>query len=354
MIALLSSLPNLLLLQTPEQDMLKWKVAEDGGGGFFMPPQASTVAEQIDSDYFMIQNWSLFFTVLIFFVMFYFAWKFHRSRHPKAVRTATHNTALELLWSVPPGFVLIYMFWRGFVGYLDLREPPQDAEQIQVSGMKWNWTFTYANGASSGELHIPVDRPTKLTMTSSDVIHSFFVPAFRTKMDVVPGRYTTTWFTPTRTGRFTALCTEYCGTKHSNMLSPVFVHTEEEYQAKLDELANWLRDFQGTPAEAGARVFRDRGCTACHSIDGSKLIGPSLKGVFGHQVKLADGRTVLADENYVVESIENPNAAVVEGYPAGQMPSFKGQISPEYMTALIAYIKSLGDESGAAGQSEAK
>ncbi len=342
-----------LLLQQAV-DKTKWKISSEPGS-FLFPPQASTVAKDLDDTYYMIQNWSIFFTVLIFFVLFYFIFKYNRKTHPIAERTATHNTALELLWSVPPGFVLVYMFWRGFVGYLDLREPPQDSYQISVQAQKWSWTFKYPNGAQSGELHLPVGRPTTMTMTSSDVIHSFFIPAFRTKMDVVPGRYTKTWFTPTKVGQYIVECTEYCGTQHSDMLAQVFVHTEEDFQKWVYEEANWLvklkyadaehkvirPDFK--PAEAGKRVF-DTFCTQCHRADTQKLIGPGLGGVFGHEVAFADGTKQIADEAYVQKSIEEPSAQIVAGFQGGtSMPTFKGVLQPDYIEVLVAYVKSLKD-----------
>lgn len=335
-----SVLAVLLLLQQAE-DKTKWKIAGDGGGTFFHPPQASTVAKYLDSDYWMIQNWSIFFTVLIFGVLFYFIVKYNRKSHPKAVRTSTHNTALELLWSVPPGFVLIYMFWRGFVGYEDLRTAPLDSYKISVTAQKWSWTFTYPNGVVSNELHLPVDRPSTLTMTSTDVIHSLFVPAFRTKMDVVPGRYTQTWFQPIKTGQFLVLCTEYCGTQHSDMLAKVFVHTEADFQKWLDEEANWLKNWKGTPAEAGQKVF-NQFCTQCHRVDGTKLIGPALNAKFGASEQLADGTSVTVDDAYLRESIYEPNKKIVAGFTP-QMPSFKGVIQDPYVDVLVEYIKSLKD-----------
>jgi cytochrome c oxidase subunit II len=350
-------LPALLAFQEGAADrgelQKSWKVSEEAGS-FLFPPQASTVAPIIDSDYYMIQNWSIFFSAIIFFVLFYFMWKYNRKKHPKAERTSTHNTALELLWSVPPGFVLVYMFWRGFVGYIDLRDAPQDSYQITVNAMKWNWSFVYPNGVQSAELHVPVGRPTTLTMTSSDVLHSCFIPAFRTKMDVVPGRFTKKWFTPTMTGQFLLFCTEYCGTQHSDMLAKVFVHTEEDFQKWLEEEANWLPkmkylDVARTqvnpdykPEVAGKRVFESIGCTSCHRPDTAKLIGPGLGGVYESMVTLADGRTIKADEAFLRRSIEEPNVEIVAGYQP-QMPSYKGQLQPDYFEALLAYIKSLKD-----------
>lgn len=327
-----------------------WKVS-DSEGTFLFPPQASTVAPQIDSDYYMIQHWSVFFSVIIFFVLFYFMWKYNRKKHPKAERTSTHNTALELLWSVPPGFVLIYMFWRGFVGYIDLREPPLDSYQITVQAQKWSWSFTYPNGVTTNELHIPVDEPTTLTMTSSDVLHSCFIPAFRTKMDVVPGRFTKKWFTPTKTGQYLMFCTEYCGTQHSDMLAKVFVHTREDFEKWLEEEANWLDklmwadeaktikkpDFD--PVAAGKRVF-DTFCTQCHRTDDVKLIGPGLKGVLGKQNRFADGTTGVNDSAYIRQSILEPNVKIVEGFTP-QMASFKGIIRDAYLDVLVTYLESL-------------
>lgn len=346
-------LSSLLLVQDAAdrgEVQKSWKVSEEAGS-FLFPPQASTVAPQIDDVYYMIQNWSIFFSAIIFFVLFYFMWKYNRKKHPKAERTSTHNTALELLWSVPPGFVLVYMFWVGFVGYIDLREAPIDSHQITVQAQKWSWSFTYPNGVTTNELHVLVNEPTTLTMTSSDVLHSCFIPAFRTKMDVVPGRFTKKWFTPTKTGQFLMFCTEYCGTQHSDMLAKVFVHTKEDFAVWMEDAANWLdklmwQDKEKTvpnpafdPVPAGKRVF-DTFCTQCHRVDDVKLIGPGLKGLWGRQEPMAAGGTVLADEAYIRESILEPNKQIVAGYTP-QMPTFKGIIRDAYLDVLVKYIESL-------------
>jgi len=327
-----------LTLLFQDTGTLPTKIAQEGMG-FQFPPPASTDAEKFDSLYTFITNVGIFFTVLIFGVLFWLVWRFRQSKHPKAERTATHNTPLELVWSILPGFVLAYMFWVGFKDFLDFRTPPSDSIEIQVTGQKWNWSSRYPGGNDWPELHVPVGQPVTLRITSTDVLHSFFIPAFRTKMDAVPGRYTKQWFTATKTGEYAALCTEYCGTQHSDMLARVFVETREEYDAFLKKIGEWEKDM---PLVAvGERLYGMAGCAQCHSLDGTAGQGPSWKGIWGKTEQTDQGPRVV-DENYVRESILEPNAAIVNGYNA-IMPTYKGRFNERKLEGLIAYIKSLGD-----------
>lgn len=315
------------------------KVA-DSEGSFLFPPQASTIAERMDDSY-MFTHWvSVFFTVLIAGWLIIFVVKYHRSRHPKAEVTATHNMGLELLWSVPPMLILGWIFWLGVTDYMNLRTPPTDAMEIQVTAKQWSWEFTYPNGASDPVLYVPVNRDVRLVMRSEDVLHSLFIPAFRTKMDVVPGRYTDQWFNANRTGDFAVFCTEYCGTQHSSMLSRCIVLEQDDWDAEMVNLATW--EIGLTPEEVGARVYFKKGCNACHTVDGSAGTGPTFKGLWGKTESFTDGSTALVDENYVTTSILNPGAQIVAGY-TNQMPTFQGRIKDEFIAGIIAYLKTLKD-----------
>jgi cytochrome c oxidase subunit 2 len=216
---------------------------------------------------------------------------------------------------------------------------PGDAMEIQVTAKKWLWTFEYSNGTRTiNEIHVPVGRPVKFVMSSEDVIHSFYVPSMRLKQDVLPNRYTELWFTPAATGMHTVLCAEYCGRSHSDMLAKIWVDDDAAYQKWLEEGDESTRTMP--LADLGKLIYESRGCATCHSIDGSKGQGPSLKGVFGHDILLADGKTAPGDANYIRESIMQPNAKVVAGYEP-IMPTFQGLLREREMLALIEFMKSL-------------
>lgn len=332
--------PLLAQISTPRQ-------VSSHPGSFQLPPQASEAAARLDSDYMFIYWINVLFTVLIFGALFLFIWKYHKRKHPVAAKLATHNTVLELTWSILPMFVLAYMFWIGFVGFMDTRTPPRNAREIQVTGQKWNWTFSYnvpgVGSFQTDELHVPVNEPVVLVMSSEDVLHSFFIPAFRCKQDVVPGRYTKQWFTATMPGEYTAFCAEYCGTKHSNMMAPVTVHEPGQFEVWL---ANAVRFDESMPLEERGKVMVKRlGCGQCHSVDGTALTGPSWvrdgKSIFGITEKLKDGSTVEVDENYIMESIKNPGAKIVAGYD-NVMSAYAGRVKDEEISYIIAYMKSLG------------
>jgi cytochrome c oxidase subunit 2 len=252
--------------------------------------------------------------------------------------TSDHNTSLEITWSLIPLVISIALFVWGFKGYVDLRTAPKDALEIHVQGQKWRWSFSYANGWNDDTLHVPVDTPVRLVISSVDVLHSFYVPNFRTKMDAVPGRYTELWFHATQAGEFPIECAEYCGTSHSDMLTKVVVHAPGGYEKYLEQAEE--QEKKKPPAELGAELYEKKGCKQCHTVDGSRLIGPSWKGVFGKSEALSDGSTARVDENYIRESIVDPQSKLVMGYPPS-MPTFKGQLKDHQITALIEYIKTL-------------
>jgi cytochrome c oxidase subunit 2 len=310
-------------------------------GSFWMPAPASNYAEGVDWLFYVVFYVCVVMFVLILGLMGAFLIRYrHRTGHAP-VKTATHGTALELTWTIIPTIVVMAIFYYGFRGYLDMATPPPYAYEIQVNAYKWGWDFQYPNGHIDQNLHVPLNRPVRLVLQSQDVIHSLFSPAFRIKKDCVPGRYNTAWFEPTQEGTFDLYCTEYCGTKHSEMLAKVVVQDESKFRAWLEEAANWAAKLP--PAEAGAKLYQLRGCGQCHSVDGSGGIGPTFKNLYGSQHGMKDGSNVNVDENYVRESILYPAKRIVAGYE-NVMPTYQGRLKDSEITALIAYLKSISDK----------
>lgn len=320
------------------------RAPEDGGATFWMPPQSSTMAGEVDWLFNLILGISVFFFVLIVVVMLVFVIKYRRREGwEKAEPSTSHNTLLEITWTGIPMALVVVIFFFGFKSYLNMSTPPANAYEIQVSGQKWNWSFTYPNGYVDQNLHVPVDRPVELVMTSVDVIHSLYVPAFRIKMDVIPGRYSKAWFEATKIGEYNIFCAEYCGTGHSDMSAMVIVHPPGEFESWLEKASNFLLTM--TPEEGGRKVYEIRGCQQCHSVDGGARTGPTLFKLFGKEESLTDGSTVIVDENYIRESLLEPNAKVVAGFEA-VMPTYQGRLKDDEILALIAYIKSLDGKTG--------
>ncbi len=320
-------------------------ILADENGDFFFPKQASTFAPEIDSFFYFLFWLSVFFFVVVVVPMFYFAWKYRDRPGYKGSPEAIHNTPLEVTWTVIPTFIVIYIFIRGTVGFLDMAQPPKSTIDIQVVARKWSWSFTYPNGAISDELHIPNGKPVKLIMRSEEatgtiaVLHSLFIPAFRAKADVVPGRFNILWFEPTLEGKYDLFCTEYCGDNHSRMITKVFVTNDAAYN-------KWCADSilpPEDPAQHGEWLYKRSGCKGCHSVDGSKVVGPSFKGTWGKEVQLAGGKGVSPfDENYVSESILNPQAKARAGYEnASAMPTYQGRLKANDIAKIIEYLKSL-------------
>lgn len=318
--------------------LLALPFAQAGSGDFFFPVQGSSGAGTVDEIFYFIFWICFFFFCLIVGLMTYFVLRYRRRPGVEVEKSTSHSNLLEITWSTIPTLIVGVIFLWGFFGYMDMRTPPDDAYEIRVVAKKWSWSFIYPNGHMEPNLHVPVDRPVLLVMSSDDVIHSLFVPAFRIKMDVVPGRYNKLWFDARRVGEYTLFCAEYCGQQHSKMLAKVVVHPAGEFESWLADAANFLEKM--TPAEGGQVLYTRRGCSQCHSIDGSAKVGPTFKGAFGTEQALADGTPVVVDENYIRRSILEPQAQVRAGYKP-QMPTYAGQIRDEEIDALIAYIKSL-------------
>ena len=283
----------------------------------WIPEAASNLAGKVDGVILVITLISIFFFVLISAVLIYFAVKYRRRRDDEETPYITGNEPLEIIWTVIPSILLILLFVYAFVVYKDMRTPPADAVDITVTGKQWIWTFDYYNGKKTlNELYV--------------------------KQDILPGRYTQLWFTPTKVGTYDLFCAEYCGTGHSQMLGKVVVLSPEAYDIwekgiGADEGANVA---SLPPAELGAKIYKEKGCNACHSIDGSVVIGPTFKALYGKTGVLADGSSYTADENYISNSILEPQGEIVEGFQP-VMPSFKGILSDDEITAVIAYIKTL-------------
>ncbi|MFY9549978.1 MAG: cytochrome c oxidase subunit II [Thermoanaerobaculia bacterium] len=301
----------------------------------FFPEEASTFARHVDALYVFLILVTAFFSLLIGGLVVVFAIKFHR-RSPDEVATEVHESQLlEIVWTVIPFCLTLVMFaWGAFV-YFRITRPPANAMDIYVIAKQWMWKLQHTDGhREMNELHVPVGVPVRLTMASEDVIHSFYVPAFRFKRDVVPGSFSTAWFEASKPGKYHLFCAEYCGTRHSNMIGWVYAMKPTDYQA-------WLAG--GSPGEslaaAGAKRFVEHACNTCHG-DQPGARGPSLVGIFGKPTQLQGGQTVLVDESYIRESIVNPQAKLVAGYPP-IMPTYQGLISEESLLQLVAYVKSL-------------
>jgi cytochrome c oxidase subunit 2 len=312
----------------------------DTSATYFLPPGASTMAPEVDALFYFIVYGCIFFFAIVTFLLVFFSLRY-RKRAGDAGPTygKAHNTRLEIAWSIVPTIFVVIVFFWGFHVYMNLSVVPDDAIEVKVTGQRWFWTFDYPEGQSTvNELIVPVDRPVKLLMSSRDVIHSFFVPDFRIKRDVLPNRYTIIWFEATSTGDRQVFCTEYCGEGHSDMLGKVKVLSDREYRAWQEE-SSVLGEGM-TPEEFGASLYQKKACITCHKIDGTRLTGPPLNGIFGHEVALADGRTVLVDENYIRKSILEPRADLVAGYEP-VMPTYQGLLKDKELDALVAFIKSL-------------
>lgn len=303
------------------------------------PPEASSGAAQVDWLYFGLSAMMIFFSLIVFLPIIYFCIRYRRGSSADRSNPSSGNNLLESGWTLFPLFVSLGFFSWGAVVYYHLERPPRDSVQVQVVARQWMWKLEHAVGKKEiNELHVPLGQNVTLTMTSQDVIHSFFVPAFRVKQDVVPGKYTTEWFRATQLGEFHLFCAEYCGTNHSHMVGRVIVMRPADYQ-------HWLTTGEVGPSivQEGRRLFREKGCSGCH--EGKSVVhAPPLAGVYGKQVPLNSGEIAVADDQYIRDSILLPGKQISAGYD-NLMPSFTGHISESEIMKIIAYLKSIGEES---------
>ena len=300
------------------------------------PPAASSIADGVDQLYLVLTGITLFFTVLIFSIIFYFMVKYRR-RSPGEIPAPTHtNMVLELSWTIIPSLICVVLFVWSARLYVRNARPPAASTEMFVIGKQWMWHIQHPEGPREiNELHVPVGVPIKVTMTSQDVIHDFYIPAFRVKKDALPGRYTSLWFQANQTGTYHLFCAQYCGTNHSEMIGWVYVMTSTEDAA-------WLAAGEKTEsmAQQGEHLFTQLGCTSCHVAEGTGR-APSLVGLYGKPEKLASGETRVVDENLIRDAIVQPNSVHLPNYQA-IMPTFKGQVTDDQVLQLIAYVKSLG------------
>ncbi len=306
----------------------------------FMPAQGTEIAKSVDNLYAFLVVVSFISCAILIGGMIYFAMKYKRKSANDKTAYITHDTRLEVLWSVVPLIIFMVVFAWGWVIFHDMRSMPADALEIQVTGKQWAWTAEYKNGVKSVDIVVPVNRNVKIVLASEDVLHSFYVPSFRIKQDAIPGRYTNLWFNATKLGEFHVFCAEYCGTTHSGMITRLKVVSQEDFD-------KWLTSESeiGTLpiAERGRKYFQTRACASCHNVDNpAAKVGPSLYQLFGKDESVQEGGTVKVDENYIRESILDPQAKHVTGFPKpSPMPSFQGQLSESELAALIEYIKDL-------------
>lgn len=298
---------------------------------------ASNFAEGVDLAFKIIFGISLFFLAGITTVMVYFLYRYNRKRHPVAEQIK-ENKWLEITWIVVPLALVLLMFYYGYAAFHPMRNVPKDAIPIKVIGKMWSWTFEYGGGKQSPTLVVPINKPVRLNLYSPDVIHALYIPAFRVKEDVVPGKNNYLWFEATQFGEFDILCTVFCGVRHSYMEAKAKVVTEAEFK-------NWLTKLPEPSAEPeGLTILKKNACTGCHSIDGSKLVGTSFKGLYGKTEKvLTEGkeRTLTVDDAYIIRSVFDPDRDVVAGFPKGMMQTYKGKVTDAELSKIIEYLKTL-------------
>lgn len=315
-----------------------------------LPRQMSTLAEGIDDTYYYIFWLSVILFVAIMGACVVFLIQYRASKNPHSTPPG-HHDVLELFWTFAPIILLIPMFHYGFKGYVKAMVAPAGSIEVRVKAKQWAWDFYYPGQAEPvpGELVVPIGQPMKMVMSSEDVLHSFFIPEFRVKRDIVPGMYTSLWFEATaitsklgKDGKLTGepidlFCTEYCGLSHSKMLATVHIVSQEDYKKYIEGLDKAPTDK--TPVAWGEDLFKKNGCNACHSVDGSALVGPTFKGLFGRTEQLEGGASAQVEENYIRESILRPQAKIVKGFTNATMPPFV--LKDQKLDAIIAYIKSL-------------
>jgi cytochrome c oxidase subunit 2 len=311
-----------------------------------MYSNASNFVEGVDTAFAVILGISFFFILLITSVMVYFIVKYNRKRNPKATQIKGSVT-LEIVWTLIPAALVIVMFYFGWRGWRSMQDVPEDAMEVTTIARMWSWTFEYENGKVTDTLYVPINEPIVLDLKATDVIHSLYIPAFRLKQDMVPGKEQLMWFIPGELGEFDLFCAEYCGLRHAFMTTSVVVMPEKEfYDWYADTTATGPAGTGQEPDMPGLQVLRNNGCLACHSLDGTKIVGPTFKGLYGHGVTVkvnGELKSITADEDYIRRSIYEPNVEIVEGYNQGLMQSYEGVISEEEMKQIIEYLKTISN-----------
>lgn len=306
--------------------------------------QASNFVAGVDKSFKFILIVDFIFLIGLTFAMLYFIYRYNKKRNPKATQIKGSLT-LEIIWTVIPTILVMVMFYYGWAGWVQMKKAPKDSFDITVNARMWNFTFQYENGRRTDTLFVPMNKAVKLNLVSLDVIHSLYIPAFRVKEDVVPGDKKFMWFIPEREGDYDLFCAEYCGLNHSYMNNIVKVMPEGEFN-------EWYADTTKkaasaaimSPEKEGERIMNNVGCFACHTRDGARLVGPSFKGIYGHEVTVntkGEKRTITVDDEYIKRSIYDPGADIVDGFPKGLMVSYQSQLSDEDIQKIIAYLKTL-------------
>jgi len=308
--------------------------------------QASNFVQGVDTAFLVILGISFFFLIGLTVVMLFFVYKYNKKRNPKATQIEG-STKLEIVWTVIPFLLTMLMFYYGWAGWKPMQKAPKDAMEITVYGRMWNFSFEYENGRRTDTLYLPKDQPIKLNLVAMDVLHSLYIPAFRVKQDMVPGlENNSMWFEPQKVGTYELYCAEYCGLQHSYMYSYVKVLEDSTFQSWITDTTQIAASAAAidSPSATGKRIMQNIGCFACHTLDGTKLVGPSFKGIWGAQHTVVTGRetrTVTVDEEYIKRSIYDPNADVVDGFGKGLMLSYEGQLSDDDIENIIEYLKTV-------------
>ncbi|WP_347838824.1 cytochrome c oxidase subunit II [uncultured Draconibacterium sp.] len=308
--------------------------------------KASNFVQGVDTAFLVIMGISFLFLIGLTVVMLVFIYKYNRKRNPKATQIEG-SVKLEIIWTVVPFLLTMLMFYYGWAGWKPMQKAPKDAMEITVYGRMWNFSFEYENGRRTDTLYLPKDQPIRLNLVAMDVLHSLYIPAFRVKQDMVPGKKDNhMWFEPQKIGTYELYCAEYCGLQHSYMYSYVKVMEDSAFQTWIADTTNVSGSVAEieSPAATGKRIMQNIGCFACHSLDGTKLVGPSFKGIWGaeHTVKTGrETRQVTVDEEYIRKSIYDPNADVVDGFSKGLMLSYEGQLSDDDIGNIIEYLKTV-------------
>lgn len=312
-----------------------------------VPQQASNFVAGVDRAFMVILGISIFFLVGLTILMIVFIFKYRRDKHPKAIQNEG-STKLEVIWTAIPLVLVLVMFYFGWMGWKPMKNPPDEAMHVKTIARMWKFNFQYENGKTTDTLYVPINEPVILDLVALDVLHSLYIPAFRVKEDMVPGQEKVMWFIPGTEGEFDLFCTEYCGLEHSYMFTSVKVLPKEEFEAWIADTTAVavVADSETSLADQGMEVLRRNGCNACHSSDGSKLVGPSYLGGWGKVRTVMTGREereVTVDSAYVRKSIFDPNADVVKGYNQGLMLSYEGMVSEEEVGLIIEYLKALNE-----------